>query len=84
MTAGRENGRARLTAKAGAVCAALFLSACAGFPDVAALEGPAGPPPPLLPLEGLLRDPPQEADPAPALTARADALRSRAGAIGTP
>jgi hypothetical protein len=80
---GREGG-VRLPTQVLAVGAALFLSACSNFPDVATLEGPAGPPPPLLPLEGLLPEPAQHTDPAPALTARAGALRSRAGAIGAP
>jgi hypothetical protein len=84
MTPRQAKGRARLLAQAGAVCAALFLSACSSFPDVATLEGPAGPPPPLLPLEGLLPEPLPQTDPAPALTARADALRARAAVVGAP
>jgi hypothetical protein len=77
-------GFAGVSAPAFAICLCIALAACAGFPDVAALEGPAGPPPPLLPLDGLLPEPAPQADPALALTARADALRSRAGAIGAP
>ena len=48
------------------------------------MEGAAGPPPSLLPLDGLLPEAAPAADPSPALSARAAALRARAAAIGTP
>jgi hypothetical protein len=66
------------------LCGCIALSACTGFPEVAALEGPDAPPPPLVPLEGLLPEAPVAPDPTPALRARADALRDRAATIGAP
>jgi hypothetical protein len=62
----------------------LCLAACADFPEVATMDGAAGPPPTLQPLDGLLPDAEITTDPAPALGARAAALRSRASAIGAP
>jgi hypothetical protein len=70
--------------KHAALCVCVALSACADFPEVATTEGPAAPPPPLLPLDGLVPEPLAQTDPAPALTARADALRARAAAVGAP
>jgi hypothetical protein len=66
------------------VCLCLALSACAEFPEIAAMEGPPGPPPALQPLEGILPEPSTREDPAPDLAARAAVLRARAAAIGTP
>lgn len=62
----------------------LALSACTTFPEVAAMEGPAGPAPPLLPLDGLLPADPPDEETAPDLGPRAQALRARAAAIGAP
>ena len=62
----------------------LCLAACAEFPEVARMEGAAGPPPTLQPMDGLLPDAGLASDPAPALAARAAALRARAVAIGAP
>lgn len=66
------------------LCGCVLLHGCTEFPEIAAMEGPAAPPPALVPLEGLLPETEPQTDPAPALTARADALRSRAGTIGAP
>jgi hypothetical protein len=85
-TTAYQGGLARVLrpAQVIAIGAILILASCSGFPEVAALEGPPAPPPPLLPLDGVLPALPDKADPAPALTARADALRARAGTVGAP
>jgi len=75
--------RGRLTAL-GAVCVCLTLGACADFPEVEAMEGPPGPPPALVPLEGILPEASPRDDPALDLAARSASLKARAAAIGTP
>ena len=80
----RRPSPVRPPARAVALFVLLILTACSDFPEVAALEGPEAPPPPLLPLDGILPAAPVATDPSAALTGRADALRSRAGAIGAP
>jgi hypothetical protein len=67
-----------------ALCTCLALSACTDFPEVAAMDGPPGPPPTLQPLEGILPEASPRDDPAPALAARSASLKARAAAIGTP
>jgi hypothetical protein len=62
----------------------LALTGCTDFPEVAAMEGPHGTPPPLVPLEDVLPEPSSSDDPAPELAARSASLKARAAAIGTP
>ncbi len=64
----------------------LALAGCTEFPEIAKVEGVAGPVPALLPLDGLLLEAETEtaADPAPDLARRAAALRLRAATIGAP
>jgi hypothetical protein len=65
-----------------ALLATALLCACAPFPELDALGPDTGPPPPLLPLEGLINQAQVSAkDPGPALAARASRLKARAAAI---
>ena len=62
----------------------IAMSGCIKIPVVAEADVSPGPPPALLPLDGLLPDDAARDDPAPALAARSASLKARAAAIGTP
>lgn len=58
------------------------LPGCAPFPQLDAMGADTGPPPQLLPIDGLLAQAgPQTADPGPAVLTRAAGLRARAAGI---
>lgn len=79
-----ETRGAGIVTRTVAVCGCILPATCGTFPAVATMEGPGGPPPPLLPLDGLLPPSTTQTDQIPAQMARTEPFRPRTGPFGVP